>query len=126
MEHTDNIIPAMVREIKSGAATVAQDLSKGVVPVVLVIALLAPTWYLRGKLSDVEHQLSNNAVATDGLTKKLEELGPLVHDVALAQAQIQTHAKSLEIAERDKTLLDSRLRDLEKRLQRIEIARERE
>lgn len=125
MERTETLYNVMVREARDRAASAVQDLSKGVVPVVLVMALLAPTWYLRGKLSDVENQLQTSAAATVELTAKLKELTPLVRDVALAQARIETQEKSLGIAERDRALLDARLRDLEERMQRVELRDER-
>lgn len=127
MEATDSTLDAMVREIKNGATSAAQDLSKGVVPIILVVALLAPTWYLRGKLAGVENQLTNSAKATAELSEKIETLTPLVHDVADARAKLEALVRETERLERDRALTEARLRALDKdltaRIQKLELQR---
>ena len=113
MEHTETIYDAMVQQIKSGAAQAAQDLSKGVVPVVLVLALIAPAYWVGTKVNDVQRQLESSAQVTAELAGKIDALTPLVHDVANAQARLEAQARSLELAERDRKLLESRIKNLE-------------
>lgn len=113
METTETIIQAMVREIRDGAAAAAQDLSKGVVPIVLVLAIIGPAYWLGTKVEGVRREQEAAATSMQKMSDKLDTLTPLVNDVANLGARMEAHTRALELAERDRKLLETRIKNLE-------------
>ena len=121
MERATTIYDAMVREIRDGAAKAAQDLSKGVVPIVLVAALLLPSYYIGRKVEAVQQEQKNAAAKQADTAKTVEEiqgdlkttLTPLVYQVAALQAKLDAQEDLNRQGERDRKLLESRIKTLE-------------
>lgn len=113
MTRSETLPAIMVQQLRDSAKAAVQDLSKGVVPIVLALALLTPAYLVGRKVEAVQQTQVTTTEAMTRLSSELEKLSPLVHDVATAQARIELHSRALELAERDYKLLETRLKNLE-------------
>jgi hypothetical protein len=100
-------------DIKNGLVNGVQDLSKGFVPIVLVIAMLGSAFYVGRKVEKVRIEQATTAAQVTEVSQKFDDtLMPLVRETADLKAEQSRQRDFNTQAERDMRLLQNDLNNI--------------